>query len=98
VNQPLIIRPEAEADIKEAVQWFEDRVSGLGAAFLLSVEAALHAITRSPRQYPLVHQQIRRAMTRRFPYEIFFTEHEQGLVVLAVFHAKRNPSTWQRRR
>jgi hypothetical protein len=31
----LIIRPEAEAEMAEAFDWYEERLSGLGASFLL---------------------------------------------------------------
>jgi hypothetical protein len=34
---------------------------------------------------------------RRFPYSVFFVEDDQRVVVLSVFHAKRNPKGWQDR-
>ncbi len=37
VSRELIIRPEAEAEITEAYDWYEARSRGLGANFLLSV-------------------------------------------------------------
>ena len=30
-------------------------------------------------------------------YEVFFVEDNERIVVLAVFHAKRNPKRWQER-
>ncbi len=35
MNFELIIRPEAEADIADAFDWYESRVPGLGSEFLL---------------------------------------------------------------
>lgn len=35
----LVIRPEAEHDLREAFIWYEDKRSGLGYDFLLQVEA-----------------------------------------------------------
>jgi plasmid stabilization system protein ParE len=92
----LLIRPEAEADIGEAFDWYETRLPGLGSDFLLNVDAAFHAIHRSPRQFPLIHKSIRRTLIRRFPYQILFVEQEDQIVVLAVFHAKRNPKRWKK--
>jgi len=97
MTRRLIIRPEAEAEMTEAYNWYEARVPGLGSDFLLSVDAILHAIARTPQQYPVVHRHIRRALTRRFPYEVFFLEEDSRIVVLAVFHAKRNPKNWRER-
>jgi len=93
----LIIRPEAEAEMADAFNWYEDRVAGLGSDFLLCVDATLSAILRNPQQYPRVHREVRRALTRRFPYEIFFVEDDEQIVVLAVFHAKQNPMRWKKR-
>ena len=97
VSRRLIVRPEAEAEMTDAFDWYEDRVPGLGSEFLLCVDAVFSAIVRSPEQYPRVHRVVRRALVRRFPYEVFFVEDAERLVVLSVFHAKRNPKRWQER-
>jgi len=87
----LTIRPEAEAEMADAFDWYEDRVPGLGAEFLLCLDAVLNTIVRSPQQYPRVRREVRRALTRRFPYKIYFVVSETDIVVLSVFHASRNP-------
>jgi plasmid stabilization system protein ParE len=97
MSRRLIVRPEAEAEMAEAFDWYEQRLPGLGSEFLLCVDAVLHAILRDPHRWPQVHRIVRRALTRRFPYEVFFVEDEERVVVLSVFHAKRNPRSWQER-
>ena len=97
MSRRLIIRPEAETEMAEAFDWYEDRVPGLGSDFLLSVDAVIHAILRHPQRHPRVHRVVRRTLIRRFPYEVFFVEDEERVVVLSVFHAKRNPKRWQER-
>jgi len=97
MSRRLIVRPEAEAEMTDAFDWYEDRVPGLGSEFLLCVDAAFNAILRSPQQYPRAHKIVRRALTRKFPYEVLFVEDDERVVVLSVFHAKRNPKRWQDR-
>lgn len=97
MSRRLIVRPEAEAEMADAFDWYEDRVRGLGSQFLLCVDAVFSAILRSPQQFPRVHRVVRRTLTRRFPYEVFFVEDDERVVVLSVFHAKRNPKRWQER-
>lgn len=46
---------------------------------------------------PAVFGDIRRTVTRRFPLAIYFRVRSDVLVVLAVFHGRRNPVVWQRR-
>lgn len=98
MKKTLIIRPEAEVDLTEAYQWYEQRVHGLGAQFLLCVDAAMASIERNPQLFPVVHRgKVRRALTRRFPYGVFFIEGERNISVIGVAHAKRSPRVWQNR-
>ena len=93
----LIIRPEAEADMTEAFDWYEERDLGLGSEFLRSIDAIFGSITRNPLQYPIVHRSLRKAVARRFPYQVFYTVEKHGVLVVAVFHARRDPRLWQER-
>jgi toxin ParE1/3/4 len=93
----FVIRPEAEADIADANRWYEQRRQGLGADFLLCVEDALEKVRRNPAIYPVVYKDIRRAVVRRFPYGVFYRVVGQRLIVLGVFHGRRDPRVWQSR-
>jgi plasmid stabilization system protein ParE len=48
-------------------------------------------------KYVELRSGIRRALTKRFPYAIYFSVEGTVIVVLAVLHAARNPAAWQRR-
>lgn len=93
----LIIRPEAEEDIAEAFGWYETRVSGLGSQFLLVLDAAFNSILRDINVYPQVHKQVRRALIKRFPFAVYFFVEKERIIVLSVFHLKRNPRIWKKR-
>jgi plasmid stabilization system protein ParE len=97
MSRRLIVRPEAEAEMADAFDWYEYRVPGLGSEFLLCVDAVFNTILRNPQQFPCIYRIVRRVLVRRFPYEVFFVEDEERVVVLSVFHAKRNPKRWQER-
>jgi plasmid stabilization system protein ParE len=47
--------------------------------------------------YQVVHEQIRRALTRRFPYAIYFVIDEDRVSVLRILHQARDPSESPRR-
>jgi len=93
----LIIRPEAEAELAEAFEWYERRVPGLGADFLTAVDAALDSLLSNPLQHPLICKVVRRALTRRFPYQVLFVAEEEAITVIAVFHGARDPRIWRDR-
>jgi toxin ParE1/3/4 len=94
----LIIRPEAEAELAEAFNWYEGKVQGLGSEFLNSVEAALLEIRRNPDLHPIIYKNIRRRLIRRFPYAVFYLIKPTHVVVLAVFHARRHSRKWKSRK
>jgi hypothetical protein len=51
----------------------------------------------NPRQFPIVFKNARRALMRRFPYLLLFVVENHTLIVIACFHASRDPFHWQRR-
>ena len=97
MTRALIVRPEAETDITQAFDWYEARVPGLGSEFLLALDAAFNSILRNHLLYPEVYKAVRRVLTRRFPFAVFFVIEETRIVVLSVFHVKRNPQEWEKR-
>ena len=97
MSLPLILTPEAEADIAEAKTWYAEKREGLGEEFVLCVEAALNQIRRAPAAGSEVFPGVRRVVVRRFPYGIFYRADEDQIAVLAVYHTKRDPRGWQKR-
>jgi plasmid stabilization system protein ParE len=67
----LIVRREAEQDIKEAYEWYEDARPNLGRKFVAEIQAKLESIDDNPDLYPNVYQNVRRALCNRFPYSIY---------------------------
>ncbi len=93
----IIIRPEAESDLHDAFNWYEERVKGLGANFLLNVEAAIELILRTPEAFTPIYKNTRRALVRKFPFGIHYLLDKNKIIVLAVFHVKRNPKELSKR-
>lgn len=88
----LIIRPEAENDLKEAFSWYESNRSGLGFEFIIQVDAGLKFLKENPLCHPIEFNDTRKHLVRRFPYKIIYLVQNEKIIVLAVLHEKRNPS------
>ncbi len=86
----IIIRPEAETDLREAHGWYEAQRHGLGDEFLLCVDACVAGILRYPRLAPVVHREARRALLRRFPYGVFYIVGEEAVPIIAVMDLRRS--------
>jgi plasmid stabilization system protein ParE len=87
----VIIRPEAEDDIREAFFWYEDKRQGLGYDFLLNVDAGLNFIKRNPNIHPTEYKGTRKHFIKRFPYKMVYLVEGEKIVVLAVIHSRRSP-------
>jgi toxin ParE1/3/4 len=97
VKLPIVWMPEAAADLRHARSWYDDIRPELGERFAVAVDKTIEAIAEHPLQFPVVHRGRRRAGVRRFPYGIFFEIQPERIVVIACFHAKRNPKRWHLR-
>lgn len=92
----LIIKPLAEIDATNAANWYNDKREGLGEEFLLALEAKIYAIQRNPNQFQVIYKGIRRALTERFPYGIFYICENETICILAIIHSSRNPKSWNK--
>ena len=97
MSRRLVLRVQAEVDIDEAASWYEAEQAGLGVKFIQDVNSLLERVEDLPFQFPVVHDETRRAMARRFPYGVFFTVDKEEILVLAVVHLHRHPDTWRKR-
>ena len=94
----LVFRRQAEAELLDARDWYDDQRTELGGIFATEVDRALRGIVEAPLAYPRVQGEMRRALVRRFPYAIYFQTMPDEIVVLAVIHGRRHPRRWQSRR
>lgn len=95
--ETVIYTPEAANDVSEAYNWYECREPGLGEDFLRCIEACVNSIQRHPEMFPAAVDQFRRALIRRFPFEIFYEVSQDRIVVFSVFHCSQNPKNWHKR-
>ena len=89
--------PAVESDVEAAFNWYEGEESGLGLEFLEELRAAYQRIVDHPFGYQDLRSGIRRALTRRFPYAVYFSLEGDIIVIVAVVSTARDPEEWQHR-
>jgi plasmid stabilization system protein ParE len=90
--------PEALTEYAEAVQYYAEQRTEVAQAFIDAVEDAVYRIRESPTRYVVIDEDVRRCMTRRFPYGILYTIEPDYILILAVMHCSREPGYWKSRR
>ncbi len=86
----VILRPKAEADLREAARWYELQRPRLGDQFLDEISRTLSLLQNSPERHPVYYRGFRRMTTHRFPYKLFYRIEGSDVIVVRVLHAKRD--------
>ena len=86
----VTIRAAAQADLRRARDWYEQRREGLGDEFLLAVADAMLWLEQSPDRHPLYYRDFRRLLTDRFPYKIFYRIEGESVIVHRVLHGAQD--------
>jgi plasmid stabilization system protein ParE len=86
----VVFRSSANAQVVQAQAWYEHKRLGLGAEFARSLESAISRVARNPFAAPVVHQEVRRVLLKRFPYSVFYTTQDDHLIVLSCLHTRQN--------
>jgi plasmid stabilization system protein ParE len=93
----VIVRPEAEDDLKESFSWYEDKRRGLGYDFLLQVDAGINFINRNPEIHSIEYKGTMKHLIKRFPYKIIYLVEEEKIIIVAVIHSRRRPDLIKKR-
>ena len=94
MNLPITFHRAASAEFIEASAWYESKRLGLGLEFMTEIDRCVSLVSEHHLQYAVVREDIRRVVTNRFPYSVYFRVEKHRIVVLAVFHGSRNPAIW----
>ncbi len=97
MDYDIIIRPEARTDLLDAFNWYQEQRPGLGFDFKLCVDEVFSKLHRRPNIYKHVHKEVRRVVTQRFPFGVFYLLDNNKVIVIAVLHARRDPKKWKQR-
>ena len=91
------ILDQAEQDLSEGFDFYENQQPGLGSYFLTNLFSDIESL----RLYGGIHRQAykryHRLLSKRFPFAIFYTVREETVLVRAVLDCRQNPA-WIRQR
>ncbi len=85
---------EASNEFLESVEWYNARAEGLGIKFADEIDSTVERITLNPDLYNEVIEDIRKIQVNKFPFSVFYKKEDETLIILRVFHNKREPIEW----
>jgi len=99
----LELHVEAEAEIEEACDFYDERRPGLGQELLVEVRRGFDLIREAPRRWPHwpdtppLEPPVRRVVLNHFPFAIGYQVLPDRVVLLTVAHTSREPMYWLER-
>ena len=87
----------AEAELNQAVDYYNACRPDLGWEFAEEVYAAIQNILAHPAAWTALSKHTRRCFVRRFPYGIVYQVADDGIRIIAVMHLNRKPGYWRDR-
>ena len=85
---------EAQLELDEAIEFYNNESDGLGSVFLQEVLNAIERIANFPNAWHPLSKHTRRCQTRRFPYGLIYTQLDNTILIVSVSNLHRKPNHW----
>ena len=92
----LEILDVAKADLIEAFRFYEGREAGLGRYFLTNLYADIESLKIFGAIHRKVYRGFQRALSKRFPFAIYYTIEADTVQIRSIVDCRRHPS-WIRK-
>ncbi len=93
----ILFHELAGKELLEARDYYDDLVFGLGEKFIVEIERCLSIIKTNPLAYPIIKENVHKAVVLKFPFSILYRLDNNAIYILAVMHQKRKPRYWAER-
>ncbi|OHB75449.1 MAG: plasmid stabilization protein [Planctomycetes bacterium RBG_16_55_9] len=89
--------PDAEQELNQAVDYYNDCQPLLGWDFAREVYFTIQNIVTYPKAWTPLSKNARRCLVNRFPFGVIYQIVRNDILIIAVMHLNRKPGYWQSR-
>ena len=92
----LVIKSNAQLDLKENINWYNSQRKGLGKTFYTYIKDKTKQLQNHPYSAENRYLDIRTAIVEKFPYMIhYIVDYDnKTIIVLAILHTSLNTSKY----
>jgi hypothetical protein len=81
----------ARDDLINGYHFYEDQSHGIGDYFLTTIYSDIEALKFIGGTHPIVHQNFHRALSKRFPWAIYYTCSKTIVKIYSIVDCRRDP-------
>ena len=91
-------RDRAIHEAQEAYDWFEAQSKGSGERLITELDEHIDFLLKHPNGYPKWRSSYRKVTLKHFPYQVVYRTEKETVTIFSIFHGKRDPKGWGRKR
>jgi len=95
MKKEIELSENAQSDLRESSEWYDDQKQGLGEEFIEDVQNTFNKISNNPYQFQKVKGSVRRALLQQFSFGVFYIIKNVKIIVFRVVHTSRSPREWK---
>ena len=84
----------ASIELDDAIEYYNLQVFGLGKKFFDEVLETIEIIYQFPESWSSNTKNTRKAVLRKFPYNLVYSILNEKIYIIAVAHQNREPEYW----
>jgi toxin ParE2 len=84
----------ASLELDDAIQYYNLQADGLGMRFFDEVLETIELIVQFPELWTKGTGNTRRAVLRKFPFNLIYSILHEKIYIIAVAHQNRQPEYW----
>ena len=86
--------PVAASEYEKAFTWYEKKSYQAADNFIVRVQEAIVSICADPYRYRNTYKNLRELALKKYPHHLIYyiDEDRSTVVIVSIFHQKRNPS------
>ena len=89
--------PDALHEYESYALFYLDISPQLAGKFVEDLEKTIKRIQRNPLAWAMVDNNVRRCLTKQFPFGIYYTMVDDHFLIVAVMHLSRMSGYWKER-
>lgn len=87
----IVYRIKALEEYEKSVEWYGQRSTRAAENFIVAVKEKLEIIKNHPTRNKKKYKNYYEASLKKYPFTIVYIIEESTIVIIAIYHHKRNP-------